>query len=250
MYSIIVRTTFALRGPPRADGRPEMTMQPHVVDISPDAAEQLHENYLSGINPIGLVPALANDVLFSKPMVESTNISWYIADWYPRLLPAEHEAEIRELVGELHQINAGLLTMGVNGKVIGLLLAKTRELLGQEGISEEYRELLRKKEEQLETRVGRMTAEYLDEAIELTKKFLHKVQSLLEKNGISSNDGYLYGPHATVLDGHVLVFLCRLCDIRRSELIPPVLLEWAQHFRNSALWKEVVPSGRTIPSYM
>lgn len=148
MYSTIVRTTFALRGPVHPDGRPEMTLQPHVIDIGPNAAEQLSEIYLGTINPQGLVPALANDALFSKPIVESTAISWYIAEWYPQLLPAEHETEIRELVGELHQINAGILTMGPAGKVPRLLLAKTRALLGQDGISEEYGRLLKAKEEQ------------------------------------------------------------------------------------------------------
>lgn len=148
MYSTYVRTTFALRGPVRPDGRPEMIIEPCVIDISPGNAEQLSTNYLSTINPNGLVPALANNVLFDKPMVESTNISWYIVEWYPQLLPTEHESEIRELLDELHQINAGILTMGPDGKVPRLLLDKTRSLLKQEDISGEYRELLTFKEKQ------------------------------------------------------------------------------------------------------
>lgn len=148
MYSTIVRTTFALRGPVRSDGRPEMIIEPSVIDISPGITEQLSSNYLCNINPNGLVPALANKVLFTNPMVESTNISWYIAEWYPQLLPAEHESEIREFVGELHQINAGVLTMGPGGKVIPLLLEKTRTLLKQEDITGEYRDLLVSKEKQ------------------------------------------------------------------------------------------------------
>lgn len=146
MCSTLVRTTFALRGPPRPDGRPEMTLQPRAIDISPVKTEQLTEFYLTTINPNGLVPALANDALFSEPMLESAAISWYIADWYPQLLPAEHESEIRGLVSELHQINAGILTMGPGGKLSELLLAKTRELLGQEGLSKEYRQLLEAKQ--------------------------------------------------------------------------------------------------------
>lgn len=145
MYSTIVRTTFALRGPPRPDGRPEMDLRLHAVDISPAATENLSESYLGAVNPDGLVPALANDALFPRPMLESTTISWYVADWYPRLLPAGREGEIRGLVGELHRINAGILTMGPEGRVPRLLLAKARELLGREGLSEEYRQLLERK---------------------------------------------------------------------------------------------------------
>lgn len=148
MYSTIVRTTLALRGPVRSDGRPEMTIEPHAIDITPGGAEQLSDTYLRTINPNGMVPALANTSLFSQSLVESTSISWYIAEWYPQLLPVEHENEIRELVGEMHQINAGVLTMGPGGQVFRLLLAKTRELVRQEGISEEYRRLLTMKEQQ------------------------------------------------------------------------------------------------------
>lgn len=148
MYSTIVRTTFALRGPVRPDGRPEMIIEPSVIDISPGKTEQLSSDYLCNINPNGLVPALANKVLFTNPMVESTKISWYIAEWYPQLLPTEHESEIRELVGELHQINAGVLTMGPSGKVMPLLLEKTRALLKQEDVAGEYRDLLLAKEKQ------------------------------------------------------------------------------------------------------
>lgn len=148
MYSTMVRTTFALRGPVRPDGRPEMTLNHRAVDISPNSAEHLSHSYLSNVNPNGLVPALVNDALFSKPLLESTNISWYLAEWYPQLLPGEHESEIRDLMGELHRIQAGVLTVGPGGKVVKLLLAKTRELLGQEDISEEYRVLLTDKEKQ------------------------------------------------------------------------------------------------------
>lgn len=119
-----------------------------VVDIYPGATEQLSEAYLTTISPNATVPVLVNPALLAGPLIESTDISWYIAAWYPRLLPAEHESQIRELVRELHQINAGLLTMGVDGKYWDLLLAKTRELLGQEDISEAYRKLLKGKETQ------------------------------------------------------------------------------------------------------
>lgn len=97
-----------------------------------------------------------------------------------------------------------------------------------------------------------MTQETLEEAISHTKEFLPKVQSLREKNGTNTNDAYIFGPAPTVLDAHVLVFLCRLCDVRREELVPPPLLEWVEHFREGAAWKEVmevVPGGTTLPPY-
>lgn len=97
-----------------------------------------------------------------------------------------------------------------------------------------------------------MTTETLDDAIARTRKFLPKVQSLLEKNSNGTKDVYIFGPNPTVLDAHVLVFLCRLCDIRRTELIPATLLEWVEHFRTGEAWKavmSVVPGGTTLPTY-
>lgn len=97
------------------------------------------------------------------------------------------------------------------------------------------------------------TQETLEKHIALTEEFLSKVQSLREKNGTNTKDVYIFGANPSVLDTHTLVFLCRLVDVRRSELIPPALLEWVEHFRQGAAWKEVmevVPGGTTLPTYL
>lgn len=95
-----------------------------------------------------------------------------------------------------------------------------------------------------------MTTESLDEATELTKKFLPKVQALMEKNSATTKNAYIFGEQPTVLDAHVLVFLCRLYDLRKTELIPDVLLEWVEGFRKGEVWQklmESVPGGKTLP---
>lgn len=105
----------------------------------------------------------------------------------------------------------------------------------------------------LNIRVGRMTTETLNEAIDRTKTFLPKVQALMEKRNGTTQAAYIFGQHPTVLDAHVLVFLCRLCDIRRTELIPDALLEWVEGFRQGEAWKSVmesVPGGKTLPTGM
>lgn len=95
-----------------------------------------------------------------------------------------------------------------------------------------------------------MTTETLDEAIKMTKKFLPKVQALRERHNGTTKNAYIFGEHPTVFDAHVLVFLCRLCDVRRTELIPDTLLEWVEGFRQGEAWKRVmenVPGGKTLP---
>ena len=146
-YSIcatMVRLTFAFRGPPKSSN-PDMTFQIYAIDISPEKAEQLSEFYLCKVNPNGQVPTLANDELLEKPMPQSLDISYYLCDWYPRLLPKEHEVVIRQLLKELHEINFGVLTFGVGSKHPGKLLARVKELLGQEGIPEQYQKALERK---------------------------------------------------------------------------------------------------------
>lgn len=98
-----------------------------------------------------------------------------------------------------------------------------------------------------------MTTEILDEAMEMTKKFLLKVEALREKRNGTTKNAYIFGEHPTVLDAHVLVFLCRLCDVRKTELIPDALVEWVEGFRQGEAWKRVmesVPGGKTLPPGM
>lgn len=96
-----------------------------------------------------------------------------------------------------------------------------------------------------------MTTETLDEATDLTKKFLPKVQALMEKhNDGTSKNAYIFGQQPTVLDAHVLVFLCRLYDLGKTDLIPDELLKWVEGFRQGEVWKKLmenVPGGKTLP---
>lgn len=141
LNAIMVRFTIEMRGTPRS-GRPNMEMQFKLVDIGPDSAEQLSEHYLCNINSKGKVPTLANDKLLSKPMPESVDISWFLCDWYPSLLPSEHETKIRQLVTELHEINYPILTFGTESKYPQKIRQKVEDLLSQPSISNEYRNAL------------------------------------------------------------------------------------------------------------
>lgn len=142
LFSTMVRTTFALRGAPR-DGRPGMQITKHPVAIGGDNPEQLSEFYLTKVNPKGSVPALANTTLLGPmPMAESRDISLYIAEWYPSLLPEEHRDAILDLLAENGAINFTVLTFGPANKTPDMYLAKAKEILTQPDISDEYRQAL------------------------------------------------------------------------------------------------------------
>ncbi|ETS87868.1 hypothetical protein PFICI_01696 [Pestalotiopsis fici W106-1] len=252
-YSIcatMVRTTFAMRGPPR-EGLPDMDMRFQLVDISPENPEQLSEDFLCKVNRDGQVPVLTNEQHLTEPMPESVDISYYICDWYPQLLPKEHEAVIRSLVQELHQINYGVLTFGPGSRHPTRLVAKVEELLEQPGLSESYRSALERKAKILRGRQGTLTVESLAKHEAKTRELCSKVLALMEKHGSEPplSSLYIFGDSPTVLDAHMLPFLCRVVDGNRSDLIEPALLDWLEKFRKGGLWTEIVPGGSTLPPY-
>ncbi|KAF2995482.1 hypothetical protein E8E14_003867 [Neopestalotiopsis sp. 37M] len=246
----MVRTTFAMRGPPR-EGLPDMDMHFELVDISSKNPEQLTEHFLCKVNRDGQVPVLTNDEHLPKPMPESVDISFYLCDWYPRLLPREHEAVIRSLIKELHEINYGVLTFGTASKHPTKLVDKVEELLQQPALSDAYRSALERKAKILKGRQGTLTGDTLAKHEDKTRELCAKVLDLKQKSrGESSQPSrYIFGDSPTVLDAHMLVFLCRVADAGRSSMVPPALLEWLEEFRRGDLWTQIVPGGTTLPPY-
>ncbi|KAI0168079.1 hypothetical protein BJ166DRAFT_521413 [Pestalotiopsis sp. NC0098] len=246
----MVRTTFAMPGPPK-QGLPDMDMRFELVNISPDNPEQLSEHFLCHVNREGQVPVLTNKPLLPEPMPESVDISYYICAWYPRLLPREHEAVIRSLVHELHEINYGVLTFGLGSQHPTRLAAKVEELLCQPEISDAYRHALEHKAHILHGRQKLLTLNDLYEHETRTRNICSKISNLKrECQGLTSHpNAYIFGDTPTVLDGHVLPFFCRLVDGKRSDLIESHLLDWLEQFKKSNLWVEVMPGGTTLPPY-
>lgn len=116
-----------------------------MISLSPDNPEQLTEFFLCKINPDGQVPVLANDALFKNPMPEAIDITWYICEWYPLLLPLEHERTIRELITKLHNINFAVLTFRPQAQNPERLRKRVEQLLQHESTSDEYRRALQHK---------------------------------------------------------------------------------------------------------
>lgn len=144
--SIMVRTAFGMKGAVR-DGKSDMTLEYSTVNITNDNPEQLNEKFLCKVNPKGAVPALVNEKLLPEPITECVDISYYICDLYPNLLPEEHESLIKEMLDELHKINFTILTFGPDSNHQAKLADHIRELLSQPSISKEYSEALSRKAE-------------------------------------------------------------------------------------------------------
>ncbi|KAI1143260.1 hypothetical protein F5Y05DRAFT_368032 [Hypoxylon sp. FL0543] len=245
--SLMVLMTYEMRGTPR-EGRPEMKLARKFIDISIHAREQLSEFFLLKVNPKGTVPVLVNERLLEKPIAESVDISYYIADWYPTLLPPQHEQVIKELIFELHEISYKLLTFGTKTKYPHLNRDWLLEQAKRTDISDEYRKALEYKAELTRGWADHHSEEDLAENEARTRDFCAKILALMEKRPEAKDRfTYIFGPEPTVLDAHAVVFFGRVYDKERLDLLPPILVKWHESIRNTDLWKRAVPDGTTLP---
>lgn len=122
-----------------------MDWHTRVVSISSANPEQLEEHFLCEVNRDGQVPVLTNKNLLAQPMPESVEISLYISEWYPSLLPPSHKKDIRQLIEELHDINYGVLTFGTGSRHPTILLQRVEDLMKAPDTSARYRKALQYK---------------------------------------------------------------------------------------------------------
>lgn len=138
--SLFVRYAYALRGP-AADPQNEMIISKRHVHLKPPHFDQLKESFLCDINPLGEVPVLVSKSDGSI-LPDSRNITFRIAESYPRLMPEQFAGEVRTLLDELHAIDYYALTF--TGKYMApcRTIATLLERRNAEGVSERYRRAL------------------------------------------------------------------------------------------------------------
>ena len=140
--SLMVRYSFALRGSPKSPSQEnEIRINEQSIALT---GEQLTEHYLCDINANGEVPVLAPPEP-AKPFPESVDITYYFAESYPSLLPAEWEGEIKRLIGQLHSLNFFSLTYTGRHQFPRGLVQALEGKLGEEGVSERYRRAIETK---------------------------------------------------------------------------------------------------------
>lgn len=84
----------------------------------------------------------------------------------------------------------------------------------------------------------------VQKAIDNTKVFLDEISQRLE----SPKTGWILDTtEPTALDAHVVVFICRLQDIHRENLIPDRVHQYADVAMQQSAWKETMEGRRTLP---
>ena len=86
--------------------------------------------------------------------------------------------------------------------------------------------------------------ESAERAIVRTKDLLHELGEVLQD---SQTDWILNTTHPTALDAHVIVFIARLKDAGRGELVRARIVNYADKQMDTASWKDMMQGRSTIP---
>ncbi|KAL3446404.1 hypothetical protein BJX65DRAFT_279528 [Aspergillus insuetus] len=243
--SIMVRQTIAIRGEAiDADSEAHITEQ--VVEIFKE--EQFSEHFLTEINPLGQVPVLVSDAL-EKPIADSLEITHYLAQRYPSLIPASHKKKITDLLHDLHALNYFSLSFpGREHVAEGLKQCVFKRLAGD--ISPRYRDALTFKLGVLDRdKVGGLKPGVTESMSKQARALMERFAGLITwplARGEDSPSWLFDLPHPTALDYHLAVFIARMLDVGRDDIIPDKLREYAALVWETAEWKAVMQGRKTM----
>jgi glutathione S-transferase len=88
------------------------------------------------------VPVLANAAVLGTPIADSLEITWYIADRYPSLPPAEHKEDIDRLLRDLHPLHYFSLSFEGKPHVPASIRAAVVQPMENPEISQRHRDAL------------------------------------------------------------------------------------------------------------
>ncbi|KAF2769997.1 hypothetical protein EJ03DRAFT_343057 [Teratosphaeria nubilosa] len=240
--SIMVRYAFALRGNAR-DTAHEIRLKEEPVDIV-KAKEQLSEHYLCDINANGEVPVLQPAASGEKPIPDSVEITKYLAGSYPTMIPTSHESQIKQMLSDLHGVSFFAFTFAGKPQSIEGSKNTLEEKLAA-GVSDTYRKAIETKLRRLdESKLAALTPEASKKNEQYTQQLVSQLVSNLE----ASKTGYLFGlERPSALDAHLVVFVARMLDIKRDDMIPTQLKSYAEKAMGGKEWQDVMQGRRTVP---
>ncbi|KAH9838209.1 Glutathione S-transferase, domain-containing protein, partial [Teratosphaeria destructans] len=233
--SIMVRYAFALRGDAK-DSAHEIRLKEESVDIV-KAKEQLSEHYLC-------VPVLQSAAPVEKPISDSVEITKYLAGSYPTMIPKSHERPIKQMLSDLHGVSFFAFTFAGKPQSIEGSKKTLEEKLAA-GVSDTYRKAIETKLKRLdESKLAALTPEASKKNEQYTQQLVSQLVSNLE----ASKTGYLFGlERPSALDAHLVVFVARMLDIKRDDMIPMQLKSYAEKAMGGKEWQDVMQGRRTVP---
>lgn len=93
-----------------------------------------------------------------------------------------------------------------------------------------------------ENKIGSITPVRVEEELQRTRSILSTFNSRLSKG----QGPWLFGDRPTALDAHVVIFLARLQDVGRANVIPPELETYLALAMETREWQAVMAGRRTM----
>lgn len=90
--------------------------------------------------------------------------------------------------------------------------------------------------------------ESADRAVLQTKELLGNVNEMLKASTTGARSGWVFGTeHPTAFDAHLVVFVARIRDAGRGELIPSRVIQYLEMAMEGDEWKNMMKGHRTVP---
>ncbi|KIX06999.1 uncharacterized protein Z518_04975 [Rhinocladiella mackenziei CBS 650.93] len=246
--SLMVLLTLRLKGDPKSLSD---AVEPAEKEIDIYTGEQMTEEFLEK-NWKGQVPVLLSPSL-SVQLTDSLDITNYLGEKYPGLAPSAHKETIKALLDELHNVKYITLSFKAEERRAEAIINAIQTLVAEPTSSEKYKAALNKKLQYLLNTYGANPHSPEETAKEENKSriYLGKISKIIVSNGGKpSSDGRVWifgeatGP--TALDAHTIVFIARLLDAGRANLIGDDMLQWGKKHLESKEWQGIVQGRPTL----
>ncbi|KAK6371464.1 hypothetical protein LTS17_008714 [Exophiala oligosperma] len=230
--------TLRLRGQPK-DAQSEMAVSLKEVDIF--GQEQLTEHFLCDINPEGQVPVLSC-IGKSGNIPDSLKMTFYMASKYPELMPVAHEKQIRQLLIDLHALNYFSLSFPGRMDVIQGIVDSIKTRLEDPTISNRYRKALEFKLSIVQkTKVDGLIPTEVTRMEQQARDLLASLDRM-----VGEEKTWIFSDKPTALDAHLVVFIARMTDVGRENIIPEGLRKYGARARQNPDWTSMMEGRKTM----
>ncbi|KAI9904054.1 hypothetical protein N3K66_000583 [Trichothecium roseum] len=240
LYSLMARFGFVLG----EELNPATAPRVEIRFVDRQNTENLSEDYLVNVNPKGSVPSLTSPSLPSA-LTDSRDISTWLCDKQPELLPEEHKENIVRLVDMLYDFHAMALMISPDDRKDGIP-NQAAALLENPDLTEPHRRALEIKSIYHDTfHSHTLDSDNIAEVESKCVAFLDGIATLLQER--EGGGDWLFGNRPTILDAHAFPFIRRLMDRNRLDLVTQDAVKaYAEGITKSKEWQRVSHGRRTL----